>query len=53
MNTNLGHDSSRSVEWLDERADILRFIYEELGDKPSYIDQYNRQFLAKFFEVNL
>lgn len=31
LSTGIGHDSSRSEEWLNERADILTFIYEELG----------------------
>lgn len=30
LSANLGHDSSRSVDWIDERADILTFIYQEL-----------------------
>lgn len=31
LSTGLGHDSSRSVEWINERADIFNFIYQELG----------------------
>lgn len=31
LSTGLGHDSSRSAEWINERTDILTFIYQELG----------------------
>lgn len=32
QSTGFGHDSSRSIEWINERADILTFIYEELSE---------------------
>jgi hypothetical protein len=34
LSTGLGHDdSSRSVEWINERADIFTFIYQELRNE--------------------
>lgn len=30
LNNHVGHDTSRSSTWIDERADILTFIYSEL-----------------------
>lgn len=30
LSTNIGHDSSQSAEWINERADIFTFIYNEL-----------------------
>ncbi len=35
LSAGLGHDSSQSVEWINERADILTFIYRELISKDS------------------
>ena len=33
LSANLGHDSSKSTEWINERADVLTFIYQELESK--------------------
>lgn len=30
LSSNIGHDSSQSADWINERADILAFIYREL-----------------------
>lgn len=30
LSKNVGHDSSKSSDWINERADILTFIYSEL-----------------------
>lgn len=32
LSKNIGHDTSKSSEWVNERADILTFLYKELED---------------------
>ncbi|MDP1879357.1 MAG: prolyl oligopeptidase family serine peptidase [Parachlamydiaceae bacterium] len=32
LNSNGGHNSAKSVDWINERADILTFIYQELEE---------------------